>query len=162
MIIDAHAHAFPSLHDHVGYASAEEHMRAAQAHVVAPSQPVIETATGRVVTEPTVSDGKGLGWSSLLDVNFRYGKFGCMEWTHKGKDYHLQMFAPTFPDSLPPERMIALMILRAWEKPCCTMPTCTACSMITSAMQCASIPTASLALCRFTRRTVTKETRFAN
>jgi len=77
MIIDAHAHAFPSLHDHVGYASAEEHMRAAQVHVVAPSQPVIETATGRIVTEPTLSDGKGLGWSSLLDVNFRYGRYGA-------------------------------------------------------------------------------------
>jgi predicted TIM-barrel fold metal-dependent hydrolase len=109
MIIDAHAHAFPSLHDHVGYASAEEHMRAAQVHVVAPSQAVIETATGRVVTEPTLSDGKSLGWSSLLDVNFRYGKYGRMQWTRDGRDYHLQMFAPTFPESLEPEKMLALM-----------------------------------------------------
>lgn len=116
MVIDAHAHAFPSLHDHVGYASREEHMRAAQVHVVAPSQPVIETATGRVETEPTVSDGKGMGWSNLLDVNFRYGQFGRMEWTHKGKDYHLQMFAPTFPESLSPEKMLALMDYAGVEK----------------------------------------------
>jgi predicted TIM-barrel fold metal-dependent hydrolase len=109
MVIDAHAHAFPSLHQHVGYASAEEHMRAAQVHVVAPSQPVIETATGRVVTHPTLSDGKGMGWSNLLDVNFRYGPFGRMEWTRDGTDYHLQMFAPTFPESLSPEKMLALM-----------------------------------------------------
>jgi len=109
MVIDAHAHAFPSLHDHVGYSTREDHMRAAQVHVVAPSQPVIETATGRVQEEPTVSDGKGMGWSNLLDVNFRYGKYGRMEWTHKGTEYHLQMFAPTFPESLPAEKMLALM-----------------------------------------------------
>jgi predicted TIM-barrel fold metal-dependent hydrolase len=109
MIIDGHAHAFPSLNSHVGYASSEEHMRAAQVHVVAPSQPVIETATGRVVTEPTLSDGKGFGWSNLIDVNFRWGKYGRMEWTRHGKDYHLQMFAPTFPESLEPEKMLALM-----------------------------------------------------
>lgn len=116
MVIDGHAHAFPSLLDHVGYPTAEEHMRAVQVHVVAPSQPVIETATGRVVTELTVSDGKGLGWSNLLDVNFRFGKFGRLEWTHQGKDYHLQMFAPTFPESLPPERLIALMDYAAVDK----------------------------------------------
>jgi predicted TIM-barrel fold metal-dependent hydrolase len=116
MIIDAHAHAFPSLHEHVGYASAEEHAHAMQVHVVAPSQPVIETATGRVETRPTVSDGKGLGLSNLLDVNFRYGKYGRMEWTHNGKDYHLQMFAPTFPESLPAEKMLALMDYAGVEK----------------------------------------------
>jgi predicted TIM-barrel fold metal-dependent hydrolase len=109
MIIDGHAHAFPSLHTHVGYASAQEHMRAAQVHVVAPSQPVIDTATGGVVTEPTLSDGRGFGWSNLVDVNLRWGSYGRMEWTRGGKEYHLQMFAPTFPVSLEPEKMLALM-----------------------------------------------------
>lgn len=116
MIIDGHAHAFPSLHDHAGYDTPEEHMKAAQVHVVAPSQPVIETATGRVVTEQTLSDGKGMGWSNMIDVNFRYGPFGKMEWTRDGKDYHLQMFAPNFPESLAPEKMLALMDYAGVEK----------------------------------------------
>jgi predicted TIM-barrel fold metal-dependent hydrolase len=109
MIIDGHAHIFPSLHGLNGFKSKEEHMRAVQVHLIAPSQPVIEKATGRVVTEQTLSDGKGLGRSNLLDVNFRIAACGRCEWTKDGKDYWVQVFAPSFPDSVPLDLMLAQM-----------------------------------------------------
>ena len=109
MIIDGHAHVLPRIQRSVGYASLEEHMRAVQVHLVAPSQPVIETATGRRVTEDTLSDGRGLARSNLLDVNFRFGDGGRCEWTKDGVAYHLQMFAPDFTGEVTPEALIALM-----------------------------------------------------
>lgn len=109
MIVDGHAHVFPSLHGLNGYASKDVHMRSIQVHVIAPSQPVIETATGRVVTKNTVSDGKGLGWSNLLDIGFRVGPHGRFEWCKDGIGYHIQMFSPSFTDSVTPELLLAHM-----------------------------------------------------
>jgi predicted TIM-barrel fold metal-dependent hydrolase len=109
MVIDGHAHIFPSLHGLNGFRTKEEHMRSTQVHFIAPTQPVIEKATGRVVTEHTLSDGKGMGASNLLDVGFRMAPYGRYEWTRDGKDYGVQVFAPSFPDALPVELMLAQM-----------------------------------------------------
>jgi predicted TIM-barrel fold metal-dependent hydrolase len=116
VIIDAHAHIFPSLHGLNGFKTREEQMRATQVHMIAPSQPVTEKATGRVVTEQTISDGKGLGRSNLLDVNLRIAPHGRYEWTKDGKDYQLQVFAPSFPDSVTVELLLAQMDYVGVEK----------------------------------------------
>jgi predicted TIM-barrel fold metal-dependent hydrolase len=110
MIIDGHAHAFPFLGGTNGHKSVEDHMRALHHHALQSSTPTFETKTRRVVTEDTLSDGRYAGYSSLLDVDFRIGKFGRMEWTKDGVDYHMQWMPPLLQDNVAPiEWLIAEM-----------------------------------------------------
>jgi predicted TIM-barrel fold metal-dependent hydrolase len=110
MIIDAHCHSFPYLGDANGLGSVKEHMQAMQTHFVRHLANHIETKTRRVVKEDTLSDGRGAGLSSLLDVNFHVGKYGRYEWTKDGVDYHMQWISPTMMDmTAPPEWTIAQM-----------------------------------------------------
>ncbi len=51
-----------------------------------------------------------VGRSSLLDVDFRVGRYGVVEWESGGEEYYLQYMPPTLADmSAPPELLVALM-----------------------------------------------------
>jgi predicted TIM-barrel fold metal-dependent hydrolase len=110
VIIDGHAHTFPFLGGPNGHPSVEDHMRSMQIHMVRHSQPAVETRTRRIVSEDTLSDGRNAGYSSLLDVDFRVGQLGRLEWTKDGVDYHMQWMPPLLQDmTAPAELMIAQM-----------------------------------------------------
>ena len=108
MIIDGHCHTFPHLGLANGHPSEEAHMRSMQVHMVAHTQPTIHTATRHVVREDTLSDGIHAGYEGLLDVNFRVGRNGRLEWTKDGEEYHMQWMPPSLQDmAAPPELMVA-------------------------------------------------------
>jgi predicted TIM-barrel fold metal-dependent hydrolase len=91
MIVDEHAHSWPFLGQANGHISIEDHMRSIQIHIG--ERPVPEKKTRRLVksAQETLIDGRGLGASSLLDVNFRVGTCGRFEWTKDGVDYAMQI-----------------------------------------------------------------------
>jgi len=109
-IVDAHAHAWPRLADHPGYADQNEHMAFAQRHSILHIQGARRSSDGAEVHERTLFDGRGSGQSNLYDVNFHIGRFGRFEWTHAGIDYYMQWMPPTMQDMAnPPEMMLAHM-----------------------------------------------------
>ena len=55
-----------------------------------------------------LGEGDGISW--LPEVNFRFGRFGQVEFTHDGDDYYFQLVpASLFDSSAPPEYTIAQM-----------------------------------------------------
>jgi predicted TIM-barrel fold metal-dependent hydrolase len=117
MIIDAHCHSFPSLGGPGDVGGTKEQLQALQMHMVRHTAPQIETKTRRIVDEDTLSDGRGLGASSLLDVNFHAGKYGRFEWTKDGVEYHMQWASPNLIDlAAPPEWTIAQMDFAGIDK----------------------------------------------
>jgi predicted TIM-barrel fold metal-dependent hydrolase len=95
MIIDVHAHAFPSLAGACGYSSVAEHMKIMQTHLA--------------VRGPVV-DRKGQDFTADEDVNFRVGRFGRLEWTKDGQDGFTQWMPASLQDmDAPPELMMGQM-----------------------------------------------------
>lgn len=110
MIIDGHSHAFPHLGQANGFPTLKDHMDSFQIHSINHQAGHVETKTRRKITEDTLSDGTGKGMSSLLDVNFRVGKYGRFQWTKDGVEYHMQWASPSMMDmSAPPEWTVAMM-----------------------------------------------------
>lgn len=110
MIIDAHAHAFPYIGGKGVYSSVEDHLRDLQRLFTAHPQGARRTRDNVRVTEPTLWDGKTVGFQGLLNVNFRVGRFGRFEWEKDGEKYSIQYFPPTLADmACPPELMLAQM-----------------------------------------------------
>ena len=96
MIIDCHAHVFPSLGSACGWKSAEEHLDFLQKYMYSSANP-------EFATKPEF-------WSSIIDINFGVGKFGRMEWTEDGVDYYRQYMPPSLQNQIAsPEFMIAQM-----------------------------------------------------
>lgn len=110
MIVDAHAHAFPHLGGSCGHPSVRDHMNAMQIHMRRHSQPVFRTSDGERVIGETLWNEKDTGLSGLLNVNFRVGKYGRLEWTKDGIDYYMPWLAPHVQEvQAPPEMLIAQM-----------------------------------------------------
>jgi len=110
MIIDAHAHAFPHLGGASGHNSVRDHMNAMQIHMRRHSQPAYRTADNAPAEGETLWDERQSGISGLLDVNFRVGQFGRLEWTKDGVDYYMPWLHPSMQGmKAPPELMIAQM-----------------------------------------------------
>ncbi len=110
MIVDAHAHAFPHVHNQGVYASVQDHLRHLQRHMTTHPQGGRRFRDNGLSPTPTLWDGKTPGLDGLLDVNFRVGPYGRFEWEHGQEAYYLQFF----PVSLEvmearPERMLAQM-----------------------------------------------------
>ena len=80
MIIDCHAHVFPFLGSACGWKSSEEHLDYLQKYMYSSANP-------EFATKPEF-------WNSRIDINFRVGKFGRMEWTEDGVDYYRQFMPP--------------------------------------------------------------------
>ena len=96
MIIDGHMHVFPHLREACGWESAEKHLDYLQKYMYGAARPVAAANPGY--------------WDSKLDINFRVGQFGRMEWTEDGLDYYRQYMPPSLQEqAASPEFIIAQM-----------------------------------------------------
>lgn len=84
MIIDCHMHVFPLLGSVGGWETTEKHLDYLQKFMYGSARP-----------EATAKPGF---WTSKLDINFRVGKFGRMEWTEDGVDYYRQFMPPSLQE----------------------------------------------------------------
>lgn len=114
MIVDAHVHAFPRLCDQKGSGSAASTLLYLQKFVAdSPSQAVRRSRDNEVIADRSqwaVWDPNDTGLGGALDVSFRVGKFGRLEWTKGGEDYHLNLYGPTLQDmTASPEYVLAEM-----------------------------------------------------
>jgi predicted TIM-barrel fold metal-dependent hydrolase len=85
-------------------------MQFIQHHVLFHFQGVRRSRDHRPIKKQMLYDGQNDGLSGMLDVNFRIGEYGRVEWTYEGEDYYTPWMPPTLRDmSHPPEAMIAQM-----------------------------------------------------
>jgi predicted TIM-barrel fold metal-dependent hydrolase len=87
---------FPFLGSACGWKSAAEHLDYLQKYMYSSAHP-------EFATKPEF-------WTSRIDINFRVGKFGRMEWTENGVDYYRQYMPPSLQEQVAsPEFLIAQM-----------------------------------------------------
>lgn len=98
MIVDSHAHIFPHLGGPCGFPSVAEHLRFLQLYIAGHSNPVRRLKDHAVVEGKRPLSGPPVAPDSLLDVNFRVGKYGRFEWTLDGEDYYLSFLPPNMQE----------------------------------------------------------------
>ena len=107
VVFDVHSHCFPPLGEDRGKMAQRlaEQQYSARVH----AQGIRRTRDNATVDEPLLAgEREGVSW--LPQVDFRIGRFGRLEFTHAGEDYHMQWMPPTLSDmSAPPEYVIAEM-----------------------------------------------------
>ena len=84
-IIDCHMHVFPFLGSECGWESQEAHLDYLGKHLYGGARP---------------ESAKASFWTSKLDINFRVGQFGRMEWTENGVDYYRQFMPPSLQEQV--------------------------------------------------------------
>ncbi len=103
MIIDAHVHAFPALSGERRPDSDLTTLLYLQKFVSdSPSQAVRRSSDDSVVADRAewgVWDPQSTGADGALDVAFRVGKYGRLEWTKNREDYYLNLYGPTLQDT---------------------------------------------------------------
>lgn len=111
MIVDVHAHIFPYLGGASGYDSVSTHMMYFQkATADSPAQAVRRIKDNVIVEGQTLWDPEDPRPSGKIEVNFRVGGFGRLEWTKDGIDYRVNLYPPSLQGmTAPPEFMIAQM-----------------------------------------------------
>ena len=96
MIIDAHMHVFPWLGGACGWESESAHLDYLKKFMYGAARPAVAAKHGY--------------WTSELNVDFRVGKFGRMEWTEEGVDYYRQFMPPSLQEqTASPEFILAQM-----------------------------------------------------
>lgn len=96
MIIDCHIHVFPFLGGACDWESQEGHLDYLKKVMYGAARPATAAKPGF--------------WTSELDINFRVGKFGRMEWTEDEVDYYRQYMPPSLQEqTATPEFIIAQM-----------------------------------------------------
>ena len=108
VIFDAHAHCFPPMGvDYSG--NLKKRLAELQHHVRFHGQGIRRTRDNAVVNEPLLV-GTDDGISSQPDVDFRFGAYGRLEFTHENTEYYMQWMPPTIRDmSSPAEYIVAQM-----------------------------------------------------
>jgi len=96
MIIDSHMHVFPWLGGACGWKSQEAHVDYLKKFMYGAARPQEASKTGY--------------WTSNLDINFRVGEYGRMEWTEDGIDYYRQFMPPGMQEqTASPESILVQM-----------------------------------------------------
>jgi predicted TIM-barrel fold metal-dependent hydrolase len=109
-VVDSHVHIFPYLGEASGFDSEAEHRQFLQLYMATHGEPVRRLSDHLEVAQQTLHDGRLDHPSSLLEVNFRVGRFGRFEWTANGADLYLQYFPPSLQAMRsPPEFMLQQM-----------------------------------------------------
>ena len=108
VVFDAHVHSFPPMAEDSG-GMMRERLGELQHHVRFHGQGIRRTRDNAVVAERLlVGERDGVSWQP--DVDFRFGKFGRLEFTHEGEEYYIQWMPPTMRDmSSPAEYIVAQM-----------------------------------------------------
>ena len=107
IVFDAHNHCFPPLGDDKfrNMAARREH----QYHVRFHGQGIRRVRDDvRIEEKLLAGEQDGISW--LPEVDFRVGRFGRLEFTHRSEDYYIQWMPPTLQDmSCSAEQTIAQM-----------------------------------------------------
>jgi len=114
MIVDSHAHIFPCLDGSKSSDSSFPQLLYLQKFVSDSPAQSVRRLKDNIVEEDrslwTLWNENEPGLEGALDVNFRVGKFGRLEWTKKGVDYFMHLYGPTLQDmTATPEYMLAEM-----------------------------------------------------
>jgi predicted TIM-barrel fold metal-dependent hydrolase len=110
VIVDTHVHAFPYLGGACGRPTVSDHLRRMQRVNISSVNPPRYARDNSVVTEQTLWSGADAGPEGRLDVNFRVGSFGRLEWTAGGEDLYMQWFSPSLQRiESPPDFIVAEM-----------------------------------------------------
>jgi len=83
-VIDCHMHIFPFLGSACGWESADAHLDYLQKFMYGAANPGVAAKPGY--------------WGSKLDINFRVGQFGRMEWSENGVEYYRQFMPPSLQE----------------------------------------------------------------
>jgi predicted TIM-barrel fold metal-dependent hydrolase len=110
MIIDCHAHVFQHWVGACGHESRRIHQRYMQKALTRTVAKTFRTGDSALADTKAMSSGGDKSWDDLTDVDFRVGRFGQLEFTVDGEDYHIQ-YMPVGMQELtaPPELMLAQM-----------------------------------------------------
>jgi len=114
MIIDAHMHAFPCLERPYGDRPlAMQNMYLQRFVASSPASAVRRASDGQIETDQEkyrLWDEGDKSPKGALDVNFRAGRFGRLQWDRSGETYYLPLYAPNMQHlESPPEFLIAHM-----------------------------------------------------
>jgi predicted TIM-barrel fold metal-dependent hydrolase len=110
MIVDCHAHIIQNWHSSCGHPTRSVHMRYIQRGLAYTNARTFRTRDGAPADTLVLLDRSDPSWNGLREIGFRVGRFGRMEFTVDGEDYHIQ-YMPVAMQNLeaPPEHMLAQM-----------------------------------------------------
>jgi predicted TIM-barrel fold metal-dependent hydrolase len=109
-VIDNHAHVFPPMGTAAGYASPDEHLAVLQYAFAFSNHPARRVDDGALMPPSTLWDWTR-GWpDGRIDVGFRMGAFGRVEWEQDGVAFYRQYQSPLLHAmASPPELVLAMM-----------------------------------------------------
>jgi predicted TIM-barrel fold metal-dependent hydrolase len=109
-VIDNHAHVFPPMRGASGYPSADEHLAVLQYAFAFSNHPARRVADGAQMPPSALWDWER-GWpDGRVDVGFRIGSYGRVEWEQDGVGYYRQYQSPLLHDmASPPDLLVAMM-----------------------------------------------------
>lgn len=110
MIVDCHAHVIQNWQSACGHPSRVIHMKYMQRGLAYTVAKTFRTRDGVPSDTLPLLNRSDPTWRGLRDIGFRVGKFGRLEFTVDGEDYHIQ-YMPVAMQELeaPPEHMLAQM-----------------------------------------------------
>ena len=110
MIVDCHAHVFEHWIGACGHPNSRQHKLYLQRMLTRTIARTYRTRDGRRADTKALFRENDNSWNGLNDVDFRVGRFGQLEFTVDGEDYHIQ-YMPVGMQELraPPELMLAQM-----------------------------------------------------
>jgi len=110
MIVDCHAHVIQNWASSCGFPTREIHMKYQQRGLAFTVAKTMRARDGALTDTSALLDRDDVSWKGLHDVGFRVGRFGQLDFTVGGEDYHIQ-YMPVGMQTLeaPPEFMLAQM-----------------------------------------------------
>lgn len=110
MIIDCHAHVFENWAGPCGHPSNAIHLKYMQKVQTRTSARVFRARDGKEVSGAVLFKDDDNSWAGLKNVDFRVGRYGQLDFTIDGEDYHSQYMPIGMQDIVaPPELMLAQM-----------------------------------------------------
>ena len=95
MIIDSHVHVFPFLGQAAGFCRPSDRFAWMQREIGGHHQPVRRASDNAIAPGHSIWSPIDSSPSGRVDVDFRVGRFGRMEWTVDGVDYYKQYLPPS-------------------------------------------------------------------
>jgi predicted TIM-barrel fold metal-dependent hydrolase len=111
MIIDCHAHVFAHWIGPCGHPTRDIHNKYLQRMITRTVASTFRTRDWAKADTKALYRSDDPGWTGLIDVDFRVGKYGQLEFTHAGEDYAIQYMPVGMQEMVaPPEFMLAQMM----------------------------------------------------
>lgn len=111
MIIDCHAHVFAHWIGACGHPTRDVHNRYLQRMITRTAAATFRARDGVRADTKALYREDDPGWGGLETVDFRVGRFGQLEFTHRGEDHVIQYMPVGMQEMVaPPELMLAQMM----------------------------------------------------